>query len=77
MIYLSKEKDMPPGFRRAEDGVLERNAVLGRGDAWVVIVPDGNATAHMSWKRWCFMQVHTGILGGHRSANKTMSALKR
>ena len=23
------------------------------------------------------MQVHTGILGGHRSANKTMSALKR
>ena len=48
-----------------------------RDSAWVVIVPDGNATAHMSWKRWCFMQVHTGILGGHRSANKTMSALKR
>ena len=76
-LTQAKEKDIPHGFRRADHGVLERNVVVGQGDAWVVIVPDGNATAHMSWKRWCFMQVHTGVLGGHRSANKTMSALKR
>ena len=52
------------GFRVAPDGVLERhvNVTPPIGPLWVPIVPRGHAMAHVSWKRWCFLQVHVGRL---------------
>ena len=67
------------GFRVARDGVMERRVSLPPpiNQAWVPVVPDGQATANLSWKRWLFLQCHVGILGGHRSADKTTNILKR
>ena len=64
---------MQPGFRLADDGVLERKVQsdpTGQ-ERWVPIVPDGNAAVHLTWKRWVFLQCHIGILGAHRNADKT------
>eukprot|EP00435_Cladocopium_sp_Y103_P076332 s7_g92.t1 len=54
-------------FRIAEDGVLERFAEKDglKGEIWVLVVPDGKAGELMTWKEFCFWQVHTGILGAH------------
>ena len=61
-IFTAKE--MPQGFRKAEDGVLERHVAMPPPitSVWAVVLPEGQATQHMSWKRWAFMQVHVGIL---------------
>ena len=46
-------KPMPPGFRLAPDGLLERHVPLPApaDSAWVPIVPDGTATGNLTWKR--------------------------
>ena len=72
-------KSKPPqGFRVADDGLIERLVSLPAPfpGTWVPVVPDGNATAHLTWKRWLFLQLHTG-LGGHLSAEKTVLLLQR
>ena len=76
-IFTAKE--MPQGFRRAEDGVLERHVAMPPPitSVWAVVLPDGHAAQHMSWKRWAFLQVHVGILGGHRGPQKTLNGLRR
>ena len=76
---LFTSKEMAKGYRRAEDGLLERSvpAPLHLGERWVPVVPEGQATAHLSWKRLMFLQCHCGILGGHRNAEKTLAILLR
>ena len=67
------------GYRRGEDGLLEKQ-VKGKSplpDLFVPVVPRGQATAHMSWKRWMFLQVHIGVFGGHRNEMKTFELLSR
>ena len=63
-------KELAKGYRKAEDGLLERStsSPVPPGERWVPIVPDGMATAHLTWKRWMFLQCHVGVLGAHRSA---------
>ena len=72
-------KELDKGYRIAPDGLLERLVVLPPPvrDIWVPIVPEGQATGNLSWKRWLFLQCHVGILGAHRSADKTCSLLSR
>ena len=65
--------------RVADDGVLERRITsehLGQPE-WVPIVPEGYATGHITWKKFVFLQCHLGVLGGHRSADKTYACIKR
>ena len=75
----SSEKGATPklaeGYRIAADGVLERLVPqpAPAHTKWVPIVPEGYATCHFTWKRWIFLQCHVGILGAHRSAEKTVS----
>ena len=67
------------GYRKGEDGLLEMK-VPGKSplpDIFVPVVPKGQATAHMSWKRWMFLQVHIGVFGGHRNEEKTFELMKR
>lgn len=72
-------KDMLDGFRLASDGILEREIKMPPPcrSKWVPVVPEGHATSVMTWKRWVFMQLHIGIFGGHRSAEKTLALLRR
>ena len=67
------------GFRIAPDGLLERHVVLPppMNAVWVPIVPDGQATGNLTWKRWLFLQCHVGLLGAHRNADKTTNLLSR
>ena len=66
-------------YRIAEDGVLERRITTGHlgQPEWVPIVPEGYATAHITWKKFVFQQCHLGILGGHRNADKTYACSRR
>ena len=59
------------GYRLGPDGVLERRVVSPIGNIHVPVVPDGQATQSLTWKRWIFLQCHVGVLGGHRNAEKT------
>ena len=36
------------------DGLLEKEVQTRSGPKWVPIVPDGQATRHLTWKRWVF-----------------------
>ena len=76
---LIARKGMPKGYRKAEDGLLERSvpSSLPPGERWVPAVPEGQATAHLTWKRWMFLQCHCDILGGHRNAEKTLTIIIR
>ena len=66
------------GYRTGADGLLEKLVRRpNMPEFWVPVVPDGAATAHMSWKKWSFLQVHVGVFGGHRSAAKTLELLGR
>ena len=67
------------GYRVAKDGLLERWVSLPppANDSWVPIVPDGQATGNLPWKRWLFLQCHVGVLGAHRNADKTLILLQR
>ena len=75
---ISQDADRS-GYRVAKDGVLERSVHLPEplGQSWVPVVPEGEACAHTSWKRWVFLQSHVGIFGAHRSAEKTLIIMKR
>ena len=44
---------------------------------WSPKVPNGNATAHMTWKRCCFVQAHIGVFGAHRLEEKKFKVLRR
>ena len=79
MFKLDKETLRQRGFRIAQDGVLEREVNLPTPAlaTWVPVVPDGQAMAHLSWKRWLFLQCHTGLMGAHRNNDKTLQILKR
>ena len=72
-------RTLADGYRLAKDGLLERLVQLPppANATWVPIVPDGMATGNLSWKRWLFLQCHVGILGAHRSADKTCLLLSR
>ena len=72
-------KPLAEGYRVAPDGLLERHVKLPPpvSYAWVPIVPDGQATANLSWKRWVFFQCHVGIMGAHRNVEKTVALLSR
>ena len=87
-FYEAQKKDQSlvghfrrPGdpFRVAGDGVLERSVVLNTGEKlWVVVIPEGLASVHgLSWRRACFDRAHHGALGGHKSAERTLSVLSR
>ena len=67
------------GFRLGEDGLLEKVSIRPAPEPtlYLRVVPAGQATAHMSWKRWVFVQCHIGVFGGHRSAPKTIVILER
>jgi hypothetical protein len=68
---------MKEGFRIAKDGLLERLVQLPppANATWVPIVPEGQATGNLTWKRWLFLQCHVGVLGAHRNAEKTLMML--
>ena len=78
-----KSEDFAEGWRIAGDGLLER-AVLAEPTlsgknktVWLPVVPGGYAAAHLSWRRWAFLQAHVGVFGGHRSDEKTIDIMKR
>jgi len=79
LLPMFSAKTLAEGYRMAPDGVLERMVQVAQagGAIWVPIVPDGQAAAHLSWKRWVFLQCHVGILGAHRNPEKTMLILSR
>jgi len=67
----------PEEYRVAEDGLLERAvSVKNQGNLWVPVVPSGYVGAHMSWRRWVFLQSHSGLFGAHRSAEKTIDIMR-
>ena len=76
---MFQQKGLPVGFPKAQDAVLERQVTVPGpyGEKWVPIVPDGLATQNLSWRRWCFLQVHVGTMGAHRGVNQTLSSLKQ
>ena len=79
LYKMFSAKTLDSGYRKAEDGLLERRVALPAplGAKFVPIVPEGQATANLTWKRWMFLQCHTGILGAHRNAIKTRAILER
>ena len=66
-------------FRIAADGLLERSVLLESGEkSWVAVIPGGFAAPNgLTWRRCCFDRAHHGALGGHRSAERTLSILSR
>jgi hypothetical protein len=71
---------MAKDYRVAEDGVLEKEVedhFVSGGKKWVVVIPQGQATALHTWKDWVFLQTHVGLLGAHRPADKTTIILRR
>ena len=68
--HREKVNKEPSGYRVACDGLLERHVAADGRVWWSPVVPEGNATAHMTWKRWCFLQCHNGIFGAHRLEEK-------
>ena len=74
-----KDAELQRGYRVADDGLLERHVQLPppAGATWVPVVPDGQAHGGLSWKRWVFLQCHVGVLGAHRSAEKTLMLISR
>jgi hypothetical protein len=79
LMPMFKAEELGAGYRKGADGLLERQVVLPppAGTRWVPIVPDGNATAHLTWKRWMFLQCHVGVLGAHRNTEKTLNIVSR
>ena len=74
---FGKKGELAAGYRICPvDGVIERQ-VGGVCAKWVPIVPEGQATANLSWKRWVFLQCHVGMLGAHRNAKKTCFIILR
>ena len=71
---LQKRTAMPKGFRRGADGLLEK-AVSPKDwirVEWAPVVPAGQATATLAWRKLMYLHHHIGVAGGHRSAGKTV-----
>ena len=79
LLPMFASKQLEEGYRVAEDGLLERQVQLPPpvNAIWVPVVPDGQATGNLTWKRWLFLQCHVGVLGAHRNAEKTCLLLAR
>ena len=79
LMPMFSAKQLSEGYRIAKDGLLERHVQLPppANATWVPIVPEGQATGNLSWKRWLFLQCHVGVLGAHRNAEKTCNLLSR
>ena len=78
--YLSDiDADETSEWLESFDGLLERSIPSPNppGSTWVPVVPDGQATVHLTWKRWLFLQCHCGILGGHRNVKQTLVIVGR
>lgn len=73
------KRELSTGYRFASDGLLERQVPLPPPirSAWVPVVPSGNATANLPWRRWMFLQCHIGVLGADRNAEKTEAIIRR
>ena len=76
LIGLFKS-NRPADFRVAEDGLLEKFVKVQNKELWVPVVPEGHAASHMTWKRWLYLQCHVGVLGAHRSGQKTGRVMER
>jgi len=76
---LAKELGKPrQGFRVDPDGLLVKRVEGGHApESWVPVVPSGHAAPHMTWKYWVFLQLHVGVFGMHRPADKTAALLRR
>lgn len=70
-------KELEEGYSIAQDGLLERWVKLPppSRSRHVPIVSVGRADAMPTWRRWIFLQCHIGIIGAHRSAEKTLVVL--
>ncbi len=78
LYALLAKPDEKKGYRLATDSLLEKCVIAkDRPVAWVPVVPQGNATTHLSWKRWVWLQNHIGVFGAHRGATKTIILLLR
>ena len=79
LMPMLAAKELDDGYRIAKDGLLERlvNLPPPANATWVPIVPEGQATGNLPWKRWLFLQCHVGVLGAHRNADKTCALLSR
>ena len=77
--FFRKDAKLPSdAYRVAEDGLLERLVgVKSMGPRWVAFVPDGDAAPGLSWRRWCFLECHTGLISGHRLVDQTLELLQR
>ena len=53
LMPMFSAKTLAEGYRLAKDGLLERlvNLPPPANDTWLPIVPDGQATSHLTWKR--------------------------
>ena len=65
-------------YLTASDGLLEKRVIdKDKTMTWVPVVPQGNATTHLSGERWVWLQNHIGIFGAHRNAQKKKILLLR
>ena len=66
-------------FVIAGDGILEREVQLKTGQVvQVPVVPNGVAAANgITWRKSCYLAVHAGVLGAHRSAQVTFKLMER
>ena len=77
---LRKTNGVDDQFKRLKDGLLEvcvKSNYPGEPVIWVPHVPAGEIHNGESWKTWLIRMFHTGIAGAHRSAEKTLTLLKR
>ena len=86
--YEAQRKDEPLAghfkkpshpFVIAGDGILERDVQLKTGQVvQVPVVPNGVAAANgITWRKSCYLAVHAGVLGAHRSAQVTFKLMER
>ena len=71
--YFKPNATFPECIRLGPNQLLERHCRLPIpiGEQWNPIIPYGYVTKLLTWKRWLFLQFHVGLLGAHRSADKT------
>ena len=69
----------PEGYKRAADGMLEKEVSLpGGAVSTVPVVPNGvAASSGVTWRKACYLQFHCGVFGAHRSAEETYALMKR
>lgn len=69
----------PPDRRLSADSLVEKRiSEPGTGaPIWVPIVPAGNATAVLTWRKWMLLQFHVGTMGMHRPPAKMRMMMTR